>query len=43
MGLLGSKKGYAIKIAVKPLIMASEVSGLERLLGFIKQERGCWR
>jgi type IV secretory pathway TraG/TraD family ATPase VirD4 len=43
MGLLGSKKCYAIKIAVKPLIMASEVSGLERLHGFIKQERGCWR
>jgi hypothetical protein len=38
MGLLGSKKCNAIKIAVKPLIMASEVSGLEPLHEFIKQE-----
>jgi hypothetical protein len=38
MGLLGSKKSYAMEIAVKPLIMASEVSGLEPLHGFIKRE-----
>jgi len=38
MGLLSSKKSYAMEIATKPLIMASEISGLEPLRGFIKQE-----
>jgi hypothetical protein len=38
MGLLGSKKSYAMEIATKPLIMPSEISGLEPLHGFIKQE-----
>ncbi len=38
MGLLTSKKSYAMEIATKPLIMASEISGLEPLRGFIKQE-----
>jgi hypothetical protein len=38
MGLLGSKKSYAMEIATKALIMPSEISGLEPLRGFIKQE-----
>ncbi|HTV08394.1 MAG TPA: type IV secretion system DNA-binding domain-containing protein [Candidatus Aquilonibacter sp.] len=38
MGLLRSKKSYAMEIATKPLVMASEISGLEPLHGFIKQE-----
>ncbi|WP_260741104.1 type IV secretion system DNA-binding domain-containing protein [Tunturiibacter lichenicola] len=38
MGLIGSKKSYAMEIATKPLIMPSEISGLESLHGFIKQE-----
>jgi hypothetical protein len=38
LGLLRSKKSYAMEIATKPLVMASEVSGLESLRGFIKQE-----
>ena len=38
MGLLRSKKSYAMEIAIKPLVMASEISGLESLRGFIKQE-----
>ena len=38
MGLLRSKKSYAMEIATKPLVMASEISGLEPLCGFIKQE-----
>jgi hypothetical protein len=38
MGLLSSKKSYAMEIATKPLIMASEISGLAPLQGFIKQE-----
>jgi hypothetical protein len=38
MGFLGSKKSYAMEIATKPLIMPSEISGLEPLRGFIKQE-----
>jgi hypothetical protein len=38
MGLLRSKKSYAMEIATKPLIMASEISGLEPLRGFIKQK-----
>ena len=38
MRLLGSRKSYAMEIATKPLVMASEISGLEPLHGFIKQE-----
>jgi hypothetical protein len=38
MGLIGSKKSYALEIATKPLILPSEISGLEPLHGFIKQE-----
>ena len=38
MKLLGSRKSYAMEIATKPLVMASEISGLEPLHGFIKQE-----
>ncbi|MDR3798434.1 MAG: type IV secretion system DNA-binding domain-containing protein, partial [Terracidiphilus sp.] len=38
IGLMMSKKSYAMEIATKPLIMASEISGLEPLRGFIKQE-----
>jgi len=38
VGLLGSRRSYAMEIATKPLIMASEISGLEPLHGFIKQE-----
>lgn len=38
MGLLGSRKSYAMEIATKPLVMASEISGLAPLHGFIKQE-----
>ena len=38
MGMLSSKKSYAMEIATKPLIIASEISGLEPLHGFIKQE-----
>ena len=33
------RKSYAMEIAVKPLVMASEVSGLEPLHGFIKREK----
>ena len=38
MKLFGSRKSYAMEIATKPLVMASEISGLEPLHGFIKQE-----
>jgi hypothetical protein len=38
LGLLRSKKSYAMEIATKPLVMVSEISGLESLRGFIKQE-----
>ena len=38
MKLLGSRKSYAMEIATKPLVMASEISGLEPLHGFIKHE-----
>jgi hypothetical protein len=38
MRLLGSRKSYAMEIATKPLVVASEISGLEPLHGFIKQE-----
>ena len=37
-GLLRSKKNFAMDIATKPLIMASEIAGLEPLRGYIKQE-----
>ena len=35
--LIGSKKTYAMEIATKPLVMASEIAGLEPLYGYIKQ------
>jgi hypothetical protein len=38
VGLLRSRKSYAMEIATKPLVMASEISGLKPLHGFIKQE-----
>ncbi len=38
MRLFGSRKSYAMEIATKPLVMASEISGLEPLHGFLKQE-----
>jgi type IV secretory pathway TraG/TraD family ATPase VirD4 len=38
MGLLLSKKSFAMDIATKPLIMASEIAGLAPLAGFIKLE-----
>jgi hypothetical protein len=36
--LLRSKKNFAMEIATKPLVMASEIAGLEPLRGYIKQE-----
>jgi hypothetical protein len=36
--LIGSRKSFAMEIATKPLVMASEIAGLEPLHGFIKQE-----
>jgi len=36
--LLGSGKSYAMEIATKPLVLASEISGLEPLHDFIKLE-----
>jgi hypothetical protein len=38
MRMFGSRKSYAMEIATKPLVMASEISGLGPLHGFIKQE-----
>jgi Type IV secretion-system coupling protein DNA-binding domain len=38
MELLGSKKSFAMEIATKPLVMASEIAGLPPLTGFIKIE-----
>ncbi len=38
MGLLRSKKSYAMEIATKPLIMASEVAGLDSHRAYVKQE-----
>lgn len=40
IGLLGGKrqKSYSMEIANKPLIMASEIAGLEPLRAYIKQE-----
>jgi hypothetical protein len=37
-GLLRSKKNFAMEIATKPLVMASEIAGLDSLRGYIKQE-----
>ena len=37
-GLLISKKHFSMEIATKPLVMASEIAGLEPLRGYIKQE-----
>ncbi len=37
-GLLRSKKQFAMEIATKPLVMASEIAGLEPLRGYVKQE-----
>jgi Type IV secretion-system coupling protein DNA-binding domain len=36
--LLRSQKSFAMEIANKPLVMASEIAGLEPLRGFVKQE-----
>jgi hypothetical protein len=36
--LIGSKKNFAMEIATKPLVMASEIAGLEPLRGYIKQQ-----
>jgi hypothetical protein len=36
--LLVSQKSFSMEIATKPLIMASEIAGLEALHGFVKQE-----
>ncbi len=38
MEMLGTKQSYAMEIATKPLVMASEIAGLPPLHGFIKQE-----
>ncbi|WP_263418397.1 type IV secretion system DNA-binding domain-containing protein [Terriglobus albidus] len=38
MRLLGSKKSFAMEITTKPLVMASEIAGLQPLTGFIKLE-----
>jgi hypothetical protein len=38
MRLVGSRKSYAMEIATKPLVMASEIAGLAPLTGFIKLE-----
>jgi hypothetical protein len=38
MGLLRSKKSFSLEIVTKPLVMASEIAGLDPLRGFIKQE-----
>ncbi len=37
-GLIGSKKSFAMEVATKPLVMASEIAGLEPLSGYIKLE-----
>src|SRR6202034_1351456 len=37
MGLLRSKKTFAMEIATRPLVMPSEIAGLEPLHGYIKQ------
>jgi len=38
MGLLRSKKSFSLEIVTNPLVMASDISDLEPLRGFIKQE-----
>jgi len=38
MGLLRSKKSYAMEIATKPLVIASEIAGLDSHRAYIKQE-----
>ncbi len=38
MGLLRSKKSYAMEIATKPLVMASEIAGLDSHRAYVKQE-----
>jgi hypothetical protein len=38
MGLLRSKKSFSLDIVTKPLVMSSEIAGLEPLRGIIKQE-----
>ena len=38
MGLLDGRQSYAMEIATKPLILPSEISGLQPLRAFIKQE-----
>jgi len=37
-GLIGSRKQYTLEITTQPLVMASEIAGLEPLHGYIKQE-----
>jgi hypothetical protein len=36
--VIGSRRSFSMDIATKPLIMASEIAGLEPLHGFVKQE-----
>ncbi len=44
MRLLGSRKSYAMEIATKPLVMASEISGLEPIARFHQAgKQGCSR
>jgi len=38
MGLLRAKKSYAMEIATKPLVMASEIAGLDSHRAYIKQQ-----
>ncbi len=38
MGVVKGRKSFALEIATKPLIMASEIAGLAPLQAFIKQE-----
>jgi hypothetical protein len=37
-GLIGGGKQYTLEITTQPLVMASEIAGLEPLHGYIKQE-----
>jgi len=37
-GWIGGKKQYTLEITTQPLVMASEIAGLEPLQGYIKQE-----
>jgi hypothetical protein len=37
-GLIGGRKQYTLEITTQPLVMASEIAGLEPLRGYIKQE-----